>query len=291
MDTYNYNRKTGQTEKEIVLGDGMLRLAYSNAVGRVLFWPMFHTALFSRLMGCYANSGLSKGRISKTIESLGIDMDDFVVPEKGFTCFNDFFTRKVKEGARPFAAEGLCSPADCRLTVYPKLAEGTCIPVKGRSFTARELLGEPGKEYADCFNGGALAIFRLCPADYHRYHFPDSGRLLAHWRMRGAYHSVNPLALLRQIRVFTHNVREISILELEHYGISAFIEVGAFGVATIRQTFQGNSFQRGDEKGYFAFGGSTIIMLFQQGKVIFDEDLTKNLPLESLVRAGEHIAS
>ncbi|MBO4511768.1 MAG: phosphatidylserine decarboxylase [Victivallales bacterium] len=291
METYIYNRRTGKEERELVLGDAMLKLAYGSAVGRVLCWPMLCTSMFSRLMGCYANSSLSKGRIAKTIAELGIDMDDYVIPEGGFTCFNDFFTRKVKEGARPFAPEGLCSPADCRLTVYPQLEEGTCIPVKGRSFTVKELLGKPGEKYADVFNGGSLSIFRLCPVDYHRYHYPDNGKTLAHWRMRGAYHSVNPIAIMQQIRVFSHNVREVSILELEHYGTCAFIEVGAFGVATIRQTHDGDTFQRGDEKGFFAFGGSTIIMVFQKGKITFDSDLTEHLPMETLVHAGEHIGN
>ncbi len=290
MDTICYNRKTGLPEKEIVLGDTMLRLAYGNAVGRVMFWPMFRTSVFSRLLGAYANSGHSRKRIEKTVSELGINMSDFVVPEGGFKCFNDFFYRHIKEGARPFAEKGLCSPADCRLTIYPELQEGVCIPVKGREYSVSELLGDPGKEYADLFNGGSLAVFRLCPADYHRYHYPDNGRTVASWKMRGNYHSVNPLPLIKNVKVFTHNVREVSILELEHFGICAFIEVGAFGVGTIRQTHVSPDFKRGDEKGYFAFGGSTIIMIFSKGSVTFDEDLLEHAPMEALVKTGEHIA-
>ncbi len=284
-----YNRSEKREQTELILGDKMLRLAYSTPARHVLSWPLFGTALFSRLLGWYANRSFSKGRIARTIEELQMDMSDYAIPEGGFRCFNEFFARKLKPGARPFAPEGLCSPADCRLLVYPKLEDGVCIPVKGAQFTVAELLND--EQTAKLFKGGTLCVFRLCPSDYHRYHFPDDGRLLKSWRLPGKYHSVHPIALEQRIKVFTTNVRVVSLLELAHFGQAAYIEVGAFGVASITQSFNGSKFKRGDEKGYFTFGGSTIIMLFEPGKVTLDDDILERSAkgIECLVKAGEHI--
>ena len=284
-----YNRAEKREQTELILGDRMLRLAYSTPARHVLSWPLFGTAFCSRLLGWYANRSFSKGRIGRTIEELQMDMSDYVVPEGGFRCFNEFFARKLKPGARPFAAEGLCSPADCRLLVYPTLEEGLCIPVKGAQFTVAELLDD--EQTAQLFKGGTLCVFRLCPSDYHRYHFPDDGRLLKSWRLPGKYHSVHPIALEQRIKVFTTNVRVVSLLELAHFGRAAFIEVGAFGVGSINQTFTGTAFKRGDEKGYFTFGGSTIIMLFEPGRITLDKDIREHSAkgMECLVKAGEHI--
>ena len=284
-----YNRTEKREQTELILGDRMLRLAYSTPARHVLSWPLFGTAFCSRLLGWYANRGISKGRIGRTIEELQMDMSDYVVPDGGFCCFNEFFTRKLKPGARPFAPEGFCSPADCRLLVYPKLEDGLCIPVKGAQFTVAELLAD--EQAAQLFKGGTLCVFRLCPSDYHRYHFPDDGCLLKSWHLPGKYHSVHPIALEQRIKVFTTNVRVVSLLELAHFGRAAFIEVGAFGVGSINQTFTGTEFKRGDEKGYFTFGGSTIIMLFEPGKITLDDDIREHSAkgVECLVKAGEHI--
>ena len=284
-----YNRAEKREQTELILGDKMLRLAYSTPARHVLSWPLFGTALCSRLLGWYANRSFSKGRIGRTIAELQMDMADYVVPDGGFRCFNEFFARKLKPGARPFAADGLCTPADCRLLLYPQLEEGMCIPVKGAQFTVAELLNDA--QEAERFSGGTLCVFRLCPSDYHRYHFPDDGTLLKSWRLPGKYHSVHPIALEQRIKVFTTNMRVVSLLQLAHFGRAAFIEVGAFGVGSINQTFTGTEFKRGDEKGYFTFGGSTIIMLFEPGKITLDDDIREHSAkgMECLVKAGEHI--
>lgn len=285
-----YNRRTGTLQEEIILGDSLLRLAYSTPARHVLSWPLFGTALMSRILGWYANRGFSKARIDKTIESLHMSMDDYVIPDGGFTCFNDFFARRLKPGARIFVSEGLPAPADSRLLVYPVLEDGMCIPVKGASFSVSELLRDDG--LASEFNSGSLAVFRLCPSDYHRYHFPDDGRLVKSWRIPGRYDSVSPLALEQMIRVFTSNVRQITLLELEHFGKAVYIEVGAFGVASITQTYKSHLFARGDEKGFFTFGGSTVILLLKKDAVKYDDDILEHSAqaVESLVRAGDKIA-
>ena len=288
-----YHRGTGQLEQEKVLGDFLLRFAYQSVFGKLLHWPLFANSLCSRLLGYYADSGISRGRIAGTVEQLGIDMSEVEIPEGGFRSFNDFFTRKLKAGARPLAQEeeSLLSPADCRLLVYPQLSGDRCIPVKGAEFTVSELLGKPNAELVNFFRGGALCICRLCPADYHRYHFPADGEILDSWALRGKYHSVHPIALQRGLRVFGENLRQVSLLKLSPFGKMAFIEVGAFGVASIQQTSTGKSFRKGDEKGYFAFGGSTILMIFPPGRVTFSPDLVEKSQenIECLVRMGEEI--
>ncbi len=303
MTTFFYNRAKGELEPEIILGGRMMRLAYATPCRKFLSWPLFGTAFCSRLLGWYAGRGISKGRIAKTIEELHIDMEDFNVPDGGFKCFNDFFARKLKPGARPFATDGLCSPADCRLTVYPELHEDTCIPVKGAEFSVTELLfglnrPEPTGnadddrwDLAKEFKGGSLCVFRLCPSDYHRFHFPDDGRMIDSWRIPGRYDSVHPVALEQKIKVFTSNVRQVSMLELAGFGLAAYVEVGAFGVASIHNTFEGNEFRRGDEKGFFDFGGSTVILVLTKSAVEYDNDLLEQSAkgVECLVRAGEHI--
>lgn len=280
-------------EEERILGDRLLRLAYLTPARHLLAWPLFGTALCSRLLGWYADRPFSRGRIQKTIVSLGIDMEGFVTPPGGFRCFNDFFARRVKPGARPFAPSGLCSPADCRLTVFPTLTHDTCLPVKGAAFSVPELLGPEGKPWHNTFDDGAAAVFRLCPSDYHRYHFPDSGQLLRTWRLPGRFNSVHPIALEQRIRVFTTNVREVSILRLQHFGTAAFLVIGAFGVASINDTYHDTAFARGDEMGYFTFGGSTVVILLQKGTAVFDQDIATHSAngIECLVKAGEHIAS
>lgn len=290
-----HDRRSGVMVQEHVLGDRLLKLAYGSPLKPLLAWPLFGTALCSRLLGWYANTAHSRRKIASTTEQLGIDLNECVTPPNGFASFNDFFCRRLKPGQRPFAAEEtiLCSPADCRLTVWQKLKSDACIPVKGAHFMITELLGAQGADLAESFSYGSLCVCRLCPADYHRYHYPADGKEIRRWHLGNRWHSVNPLALARNIRVFTTNVREVTILDLDAIGHAAFIEVGAFGVAAITQTHTSSTFRKGDEKGFFSFGGSTIIMIFQPGSIQFDHDLVElsSQGIETLVKAGEPIAT
>lgn len=290
-----HDRHSGVMVQERVLGNRLLRLAYASPLKPLLAWPLFKTALCSRLLGWYANTARSRRKIASTVEQLGIDLDECVIPPHGFASFNDFFSRRLKPGQRPFAAGEtlLCSPADCRLTVWQKLKGDACIPVKGAHFAVAELLGTQGADLAESFSYGSLCVCRLCPADYHRYHYPADGKEVCHWRLGNRWHSVNPLALARNIRAFTTNVREVTIFDLDAFGHAAFIEVGAFGVAAITQTHTAPTFRKGDEKGFFSFGGSTIIMIFQPGSIQFDRDLVElsSQGIETLVKAGDPIAT
>lgn len=288
-----YDRATGRTFREQVLGDRLMRLAYSRPGRPLAEWLLFRSYLVSRLLGWFADRRFSRRRIQPTCTALAIDESEFLEPLDSFRTFNEFFTRRLRPGARPFSPEptDLCSPADCRLLVYPHLPEGRCVPVKGRPFSVPGLLG-PGREtQAQPFANGALAICRLCPADYHRYHYPADGGTLDTWEIDGRLHSVNPLALALNIPIFDHNRRVVNLLALARFGPVAFVEVGAFGVAGIVQTHRKREFQRGDEKGYFRFGGSTIVLVFRPGAMTFAEDLVAHSAqgIETLVRCGEAI--
>jgi len=291
-----FDRASGRVVTETVLGDGLLKWAYTSPCSGLLRWPLFGTACLSRLLGWYADLGISRRRIAPTVAQLGIRLEEFEVPEGGYRSFNEFFCRHIQPGARDFATRRddrvLSSPADCRLLVWPQLQDDTCLLVKGTPFTVGELLGERGRQYAETFRNGSLCICRLCPADYHRYHFPASGEVLESWRLRGKYHSVNPVAIAAGFKVFSQNVRQVSILKYDKFGLGAFIEVGAFGVASINNTHGGGQFQGGEEKGYFTFGGSTIILVFAPQVVRFSEDIVSHSAqgLETLVKAGEEIA-
>ncbi len=287
-----YKRSPRELLSEAVMGEKWIRWAYQNAGSGMLVRCLFSSGLVSRLMGLYYDSRLSHSKIQQAIEELDIDPSEFLDPVDRFHSFNQFFTRRLKPECRPadMSEESLVSPADGRILVFPKLdAEATAVPVKGRRFTAGELLNREAPEYAN----GSLAVVRLCPADYHRFHFPCSGTITEQKDINGAYHSVNPIALATGLNVFGENKRAYNIIQSPQFGKVCFMEVGAFGVGSIVQTFEGTTVEKMQEKGYFTFGGSTIILIFEPQQIEFSGDLVENSAegYETLVKVGETIAT
>jgi phosphatidylserine decarboxylase len=285
-----YRRGSAAKEEEIILGGGLMRWAYQNRVGKSLSGFLFNHTWPSRLAGWFANTRTSRRQITPVIRDLGIDASEFADTAESFPTFNAFFSRHLKPGARPFAPapEEIAAPADGRVLVHPRLRKEAVIPVKGKPFTADALLGRPAAEYYD----GSLAIVRLCPADYHRFHFPCDSRIIEQQRIKGRYHSVNQAVLALGIDVFGENERQVAILENDLLGQFAYVEVGAFGVGGIVQTYAGPSVRKGSEKGYFQYGGSTIVLLFQPGRIQFAEDLAAHSAegYETFLKAGEVLA-
>ncbi|WP_323780594.1 archaetidylserine decarboxylase [Leisingera sp.] len=285
------DRDTGVTFEEAVLGEKWIRWAYQNASARPIEKLLFRSSLISRLMGAWFDSRLSKGKIKAVIEDLSIDMSEASADTESFSCFNDFFVRHLKPEVRPFSTgpKDVVSPADGRVLVCPELAEDVFVPVKGYPMSVRTML--PG--IADRFTGGALAIARLCPADYHRYHFPVTGRIIAAQDIPGALHSVNPIALGAGPDVFGENKRSWTLIESENAGTYCFVEVGAFGVGSIINTRTEGAVQKMDEKGYFKFGGSTVVVVFEPGRIRFADDLVANSAKgrETLVKVGQPLAT
>ncbi|NOY82665.1 MAG: phosphatidylserine decarboxylase [Kiritimatiellaeota bacterium] len=286
-----FDRRAGRMVREVVLGDRWLRAAYAppwRSLCRVLF---FRRAWASRLLGRYCDSRLSRWKIPRVMVQLGIDPSEFLEPVESFRTFNEFFTRRLRSDARPFdpAPDVFCSPADSRVRVFPRWAGDERLEVKARAYTNEELLGKPGA--AAPFAGGPVVVARLCPADYHRFHYPADGRTIEEWDVPGGFDSVNPLALTLRPQVLAENRRRVSLLDLVNFGRTAFVEVGAFGVGAIVRTHTEREFRKMDEKGYFKFGGSTIVLLFEPGRFEPDPDLTARTRegIETRVRAGERL--
>ncbi len=288
-----WNRTLGRDEVEQVYGEAMVAWLYGTPVGqRMADWVLSGTTI-SKLYGAYQSSSLSKHKIEPFIEAFKIPMQDYV--DTGFRSFNDFFIRPFQPGLRPFTQEAGRMPAfaEARYFAYDKVLPDQAFPVKGQHLSAAELLGRPGQKWVEEFEGGPLLLARLCPTDYHRFHFPDSGTTLEQYRVPGRLHSVNPLALKYKGEIFGTNERQVSILDTENFGKLAYIEVGAMCVGLIVQTHSSSgAFARGAEKGYFLFGASTVIVLGQPGKWIPDRDLLDQTARqkESLVRLGDGVA-
>ncbi len=279
-----------RTGKEIIESASQakfLGFLYRNLPGRMLL-RLLRSRWVSRLMGAYMDSPLSRGRVKKALRNNTVDMTG--VTETEFPHYNALFTRKRASDVFPFSSvpTDFCSPADCRLTVRP-LKDGTVLHIKQAPYTAAELLEDVklGEEFKD----GYAFVFRLCPDDYHRYSFPDGGRLVSHKAIKGTFHTVNPIAL-EKLPVFHRNCREVSVLETENFGRIAYIEVGAMMVGRI-VNHDISTFARGDEKGYFAFGGSTVVILTAGDTVVPCEDILKNSDqgIETYVRSGEKVGS
>lgn len=287
----NYiDRKTGKLCTESVLGNGALNFAYNTLLGRSLWGLLFNTGFLSRVMGNYYDSKRSCKAIKSLLQIPGLDADEAEKPWQEYDSFNDFFTRRLKPGARP-AADGenvLCTPADGRLLIYPAISPKAKFPVKGAARSLNELCRceLPAESYS-------VAVVRLAPIDYHRYHYPcDCTECGFSEKFAGKYHSVNPIAFAKAPDLFVENTRVITLLDSDKFGRFAYIEVGAFGVGSIINTSSGETHKKMDEKGFFKFGGSTVILVMDAQKVCFDADLTTNSAngLETLVHAGEKIA-
>jgi len=285
------DRETGEPFEETVLGEKWLRWAYQDGRSGFLKRLLFRSSCVSKLMGKWYDSGFSKGKIDAVIEELAIDVDEFAQPKESYSSFNDFFIRHLKPEARPFSTEpeSLVCPGDGRALVFPRLDKDTFVPVKGHPFTIRKMLGG----CADRFINGALAIIRLCTADYHRYHFPCAGDIIEYQDIDGALHSVNPIALGSGPDVFGENKRSYTLINTRHAGTLCFVEVGAFGVGSIVNTHCSGHVEKMDEKGYFKFGGSSVVLVFEPGRIRFCEDLVANSAAgrETLVKVGQSLAT
>ena len=219
-----------------------------------------------------------------------LDMSEVLKPMDQFQNFNQFFYRELKPGARPCSAPEnpriIVSPADCRSVVFNTLEEATKIWVKGREFTVQRLLGNAYPEDAARYKNGALGIFRLAPQDYHRFHIPVDGILGTPKLIDGEYYTVNPMAIRSALDVYSENVRYIVPIESAAHGRVIVVCVGAMMVgSTVITRNAGDKVSRAEELGYFKFGGSTILLLFEPGVMRFDDDLVENSSgaLETLV--------
>lgn len=219
-----------------------------------------------------------------------LDMGEVLLPMDKFKNFNEFFYRALKPDARPCSApdrpEIITSPADCRSVVFNTLDTAQSIWVKGRDFTVERLLAGGYPEDAKRFQGGALGIFRLAPQDYHRFHIPVDGIMGEPKLIEGEYYTVNPMAIRSALDVYGENVRILVPIDSPTHGRVMVVCVGAMMVgSTVITRKPGEEVKRAEELGYFKFGGSTILVLFEPGVMQWDDDLIDNSSgaLETLV--------
>lgn len=279
------------TIDEPIFNEPWLRFMYYSPAGAMLRHALLRTRLFSSLYGRLNRAARSARKIRHFIDTYGIDTRELDRPIEAFPSFDAFFTRRLRQGARPIDAtpERLVSPADARLIAY-RADHDRVFPVKGRDFSLDALIGKPG--IAHEYVGGTVVVLRLAPFDYHRFGYLDDATVGRAWSTGHLYEAVHPYALWANARSFTVNVRDCCVLHTRHFGKVLHIDVGALGVGAITQfSWPGAHVERGQEKGLFSLGGSTIVLVFQRGMVRLDEDLETHSAngIETLVRYGEGI--
>ncbi|KAF9129413.1 hypothetical protein BGW39_004180 [Mortierella sp. 14UC] len=272
-----------------------IRLLYKGPAQKIRVGKIL--ANMSRKQGLKFDDPRSKRNIEPFIRfhHLEAHMDEVLEPVSNFRSFNEFFYRKLKPDARQLSNPGddrvAVSVADCRMTCFQTILDAQQFWIKGRQFTVAKLLG--GDEtLAKKYEGGSLAIFRLAPQDYHRYHIPVKGVLSKPKSIDGEYFTVNPMSIRSHLDVYGENKRVVSTIESKEFGIVAYCTIGAMMVGSIVLTSEGGqTVERMEEHGYFAFGGSTIVLLFEPNSIQFDEDLLRSSKeqLEMLVRVGMRV--
>lgn len=288
VDIRYANRKTGKIEKEEVYGGPLLKYLYGK--GKWLLPVLCKTSVFSSLYGFLQERKLTRKKILPFIKHFKVDISEFLEKPEDFCSFNDFFIRRLKPSARPIDSASFILPADARYLVYPSIKESDGFFVKGKKFSLTTLLKDP--ELAKKYEEGAMVIARLAPVDYHRFHFPCDCTPSEPRLINGPLYSVNPIAIKQNVSIHAENKRMITHLETEHFGTILFIEVGATNVGSIHQTYTPNkSVKKGDEKGYFSFGGSSVILLFEPNRIQFDQVLIDNSAkrLETLAHFGQSL--
>ena len=278
--------RNGQTVSGGESQERMLSFLYGNPVGRGILKLLIQPCI-SRMAGCFLDSSLSKWLIAPFVRKTGIDLTQY----QGcpYASYNAFFTRRIVPALRPVDqnAKSLIAPCDSRLSVYPVTMEGT-VTIKNTSYTMESLFRS--RKLAEKYEGGWLLVFRLAVDDYHRYCYIDEGTKTRNYHIPGVFHTVNPLAN-DVYPIYKENTREFSILKSRNFGRVLMMEVGALLVGRIVNHHQERTVRRGEEKGYFEFGGSTVILCLEKGQAVIDEDILCNSEagIETKVKFGEKI--
>ncbi len=297
MDIQFFNKMTGKMDREIVYGDKMVEWLYKSSSGKALSEVLVKPWV-SKFYGVIQSTSFSRKKISRFVKDFAINLEDYL-PEEGrdvkdpYSSFNHFFIRKFKSGLRnfPVSANSMGAPAEARYFAYESIKDDELVPVKGKFLNSKLLLDN--EKWRDTFQNGPCLLARLCPVDYHRFHYPDTGKVLDYYTVHGKLHSVNPLALKEKEDIFATNERAVTIIETENFGKLAYVEVGAIMVGKIVQSGNLRNFKRGDEKGYFLFGGSTVIVLGEKGKWSPTKDMIDNTKnkIETYVHLGSEVAT
>ncbi|MDR2667815.1 MAG: archaetidylserine decarboxylase [Puniceicoccales bacterium] len=287
-----YNRYSGRLEPEQICGGLLIRFAYGNLLGRIFQSTVGSGIIFSRMASLIANRRFSALFIESFVRRHGISVADCGKDLRSYDTFQEFFTRKLKPAARPIDGDrdSICAPVDGRYLHIAKLPQAGTVAVKGRRLKLEELLGSVS--LARKFVGGSAFIARLAPFDYHRFHFPCDGVPNRSLRLGHRLHGVHQLALER-VRALCTNRRFLTRI-VSDSGEVAMVEVGATFVGSVKQCYvPGVHAKKGDEKGFFALGGSTVVLLFEPGAAVAANDIRhwSGRDVETYVKMGDCIAA
>lgn len=275
-----YNRETNSYVTEKEYQEKLLSFLYTTVIGRILLKLIVARPWFSRLRSYYQNSKKSKKDIEPFIREYNIDISPY---DGKWECFNDFFTRK-RNYDNLYNADTFVAIADSKLSVYP-IDDHLCLRVKNSVYTLDEIVAD--QIDLNMFKNGTVLIFRLSVDDYHRYVYPDDGELVNQYKVKGELHTVRPIS--EKYRVYSRNTRVINEMSTKNFGKIVQVEVGALLVGCIHNNAS-KRFRKLDEKGYFSYGGSTVI-LFVNDTIAIDEDIIQQSRsgFETKVTIGEKI--
>lgn len=287
-----YNRKTKNYDIEKVAGEKYLNWTYNSPLGMTLLEKIIKKKIFSKIYGMYCNTKISSYKIQKFVDDFNINLSHSRKLLTDFKSFNDFFSRQLVQSARPINNDknAFISPCDGRITVFNNIDMNDVVQIKGFTYKLHDLI--KNNSIAKLYDNGTCIIIRLCPTDYHRFHFLDNGICERTNKIKGNYYSVNPVALNKINKLFCENKREWSLFHSDNFGEVLYVEIGATCVGSIIQTYKPNQkVSKGMEKGYFKFGGSTVVIFLQQNKIKIDDDIIfqSNLGFETKVEMGEKI--
>lgn len=269
-----FNRYTQRIEEEKVYGAGWMRWTYCNPFGRLALETFVKRPLFSRWYGWRMNRAASRSKIEPFIRTYNLDPTEFADAADSYRTFNEFFYRRLHAKARPIDPDpnAIVFPADARHLGFADASKIEGVFVKGQRFNLPKLLRDD--ELAKRYAHGTVVLSRLCPVDYHRFHFPATGHASPTLLLNGPLYSVNPIALRRNLSYLWENRRTLTTLETDNLGTVLMMEIGATNVGSVVQTFEPNTrVTKGAEKGYFQFGGSSTLLLFEPGRIQLAEDL------------------
>nr|WP_321464623.1 phosphatidylserine decarboxylase [uncultured Desulfobulbus sp.] len=287
-----YDRYRQRVEQEQVYADSLLAWAYNTRCGRWILALVLKQPCFSRLYGWYCRQPMSRRMIRPFVKKMHVDTTEITRPLASYGSFHAFFTREIDLGKRPVHPEGrVCiAPTDGKVLAYSHVRAGTTFRVKRSAFNLESFLADSG--LARDYNGGSMMIGRLCFREYHHFHFPDSGVPGAAVSIPGFLHAGGPYAEHGLVPFYAENHRVRTPFEADHFGPMLLVEIGAMAVGSIHQLYRpGTRVGKGERKGFFAPGGSTVVLLFKKGVIDFDEDLLANTErgLETSIRMGDSI--
>ncbi len=270
--TQVYNRITKEVEETKHFGGNTLNKIYQVPI----LTKLVTSKPLSKIYGFYNRTFLSKHKINKFINTNNIDMT--IYEDKDYKSFNDFFIRKLKK--INISKKGFISPCNAKVLVY-KINKNLEVKVKNITYKINELVDEKLD-----YKNGYIFIYRLALDDYHRFHYIDDGKRLKRKKIKGRLHTVSSSS--SNYKIYKENEREYSILQTKNYGSIIYMEVGALLVGKIIN-YDKSTFKRGEEKGYFLPGGSTVIIIVKNIKV--DKDILENSKknIETIVHVGERV--